>query len=178
MDENVRTVISPDKAVAPGIYEPLHLALHLHTYCSQRYARAASKASADWHFPNNSFLSCSFFACSRGCMRVLKNERASYAQVSAAVGLSSHTGNLLRNALRKTVAQQLALNISYFKTPSSPGVRYPWSSQTLWPPRAKASVRTWRNTPPLDSRRCAPDRAWFLLFRAGQSAPGCRREHL
>src|SRR5438034_10599122 len=43
MDENVRTVISPDKAVAPGIYEPLHLALHLHTYCSQRYARAASK---------------------------------------------------------------------------------------------------------------------------------------
>ena len=74
MDENVRTVISPDKAVAPGIYEPLHLALHLHTYCSQRYARAASKASADWHFPNNSFLSCSFFACSRGCMRVLKND--------------------------------------------------------------------------------------------------------
>ncbi len=50
MDENVRTVISPDKAVAPGIYEPLHLALHLHTCCSQRYARAASKASADWRF--------------------------------------------------------------------------------------------------------------------------------
>ena len=47
MDENVRTVISPDKAVAPGIYEPLHLALRLHIRCSQRYARAASKASAD-----------------------------------------------------------------------------------------------------------------------------------
>ena len=47
INENVRTVISPDKAVALGIYEPLHLALRLHIRCSQRYARAASKASAD-----------------------------------------------------------------------------------------------------------------------------------
>jgi hypothetical protein len=48
MNENVRTVISPDKAVALGIYEPLHLALHLHIRCSQRYARAASKAGAEY----------------------------------------------------------------------------------------------------------------------------------